>query len=219
MRPHAAQALVHPLRGRSLGPEPICELYKIWRSEVVGKATVFSPDAGTDRRVGAQDQWPPEDLPDRPMVMVANHPFGIGDGIAVLALAEQLGRPFRVLINVELLKMPEMRPYSLPIAFEETKEALTNNLAARHEAVKLLKEGVTIVIFPAGGVATAPKGFGQARRPAVEDVSGKAHPGREGERNAGLFLRPERLAVPSRQQTDEPGRAGGRMARWSARCR
>jgi putative hemolysin len=33
----------------------------------------------------------------------------------------------------------------------------------RHEAVKLLKEGVTIVIFPGGGVATAPKGFGRAK--------------------------------------------------------
>ena len=38
-------------------------------------------------------------LPDTPIVIVANHPFGIGDGIAVLSLAEQLGRPFRVLIN------------------------------------------------------------------------------------------------------------------------
>ena len=28
--------------------------------------------------------------------------------------------------------------------------------------MRLLKEGVTIVVFPAGGVATAPKGFGRA---------------------------------------------------------
>ena len=33
--------------------------------------------------------WPPENIPDGPIVIVANHPFGIGDGIAVLALAEQ----------------------------------------------------------------------------------------------------------------------------------
>ena len=81
----------------------------------------------------------------------------------MLALAEQLGRPFRVMINAELLKIPEMAPYSLPIDFNETREALANNLAVRHEAVKLLKEGVTIVVFPGGGVATAPKGFGKAR--------------------------------------------------------
>ena len=36
------------------------------------------------------------------------------------------------------------------------------NMATRHEAVRLLKSGVTVVVFPAGGVATAPKGFGRA---------------------------------------------------------
>ncbi len=38
-------------------------------------------------------EWPPP-RPKAPLVIVANHPFGIGDGIAVLSLAEQLGRPF-----------------------------------------------------------------------------------------------------------------------------
>lgn len=94
--------------------------------------------------------------------MVANHPYGIGDGIAFLSLAEQLGRPFRVIINNDLLKVPEIRPYSLPISFEDTKEALALNLQTRKEAVRLLKEGVTIVIFPAGGVATAHMGVGRA---------------------------------------------------------
>jgi putative hemolysin len=42
------------------------------------------------------------DIPDTPIVMVANHPYGIGDGIAFLSLAEQLGRPFRVIINNDL---------------------------------------------------------------------------------------------------------------------
>ncbi len=145
-------------------------------------------------------QWPPQNLPDGPLVIVANHPFGIGDGIAVLSLAEQLGRPFRVMIHRDLLKIREMEPYSLPVDFEETKEALKNNLAVRHEAVRLLKEGVTIVIFPAGGVATAPKGFGKAAGPAVEDVSRQAGAGSQGFGHPGAFFRPERPAVPPRQQ-------------------
>ena len=107
-------------------------------------------------------QWPPQKLPDSPLVLVANHPFGIGDGIAVLSLAERLGRPFRVMIHKDLLKVREMEPYSLPIDFSETREALKNNLATRHEALRLLKAGTVIVVFPAGGVATAPKGFGKA---------------------------------------------------------
>lgn len=107
--------------------------------------------------------WPPENVPDTPLVLIANHPYGIGDGIAFLSLAEQLGRPFRVIINNDLMRVPEIVPYSLPISFDETKEAVALNLKTRQEAVQLLKQGVTIVIFPSGGVATAPKIVGQAQ--------------------------------------------------------
>ena len=45
------------------------------------------------------------------------------------------------------------------------------NMKSRHEAVRLLKEGTTIVVFPEGGVATARKGFGRA-----EDLPWKMFP-------------------------------------------
>ncbi len=155
------------------GRNHYARLYNHWRHEVVGKSErIFGPMLDLiDLRMRIQGEWPPRHLPDTPIVIVANHPFGIGDGIAVLSLAEQLGRPFRVLINNELLKVPEMEPYSLPVSFEETKEALAINMQTRHEAVRLLKEGVTVVVFPAGGVATARKGFGRA-----EDLPWKIFP-------------------------------------------
>jgi putative hemolysin len=155
------------------GRNRYAKLYARWRSDIVGKSDrIFGEMLQLiDVRLRLQGEWPPRHLPDTPLVIVANHPFGIGDGIAVLALAEQLGRPFRVLINNELLKVPEMAPYSLPVSFEETKEALALNMATRHEAVRLLKEGVTIVIFPAGGVATARSGWGRA-----EDLPWKIFP-------------------------------------------
>jgi putative hemolysin len=170
--PKLKRWFIRSIEGLS-GRDRYTRLYEIWRNDIVGK---------TDRVFGkmldlinvelkVQGTWPPEHIPEGPIVMVANHPFGIGDGIAVLALAEQLGRPFRVLINNELLKVPEMAPYSLPVSFEETKEALALNMQTRHEALRLLKEGVTVVIFPAGGVATAKKGFGRA-----EDLPWKMFP-------------------------------------------
>ena len=116
-----------------------------------------------DVQLGLAQQWPPKNLPEGPLVLVANHPFGIGDGVAILALAEQLGRPFKVLINNDLMKIKELERYALPVSFDETKEALALNMRTRHESVRLLKEGVTIVVFPAGGVATAQKVFGKAR--------------------------------------------------------
>ncbi len=155
------------------GRNRYAKLYNQWRLNIVGKSDrIFGEMLDLiNVSVRVQGEWPPRHLPDTPVVIVANHPFGIGDGIAVLALAEQLGRPFRVLINNELLKVPEMAPYSLPISFEETKEALAINMQTRHEAVRLLKEGVTLIVFPAGGVATAKKGFGRA-----EDLPWKMFP-------------------------------------------
>ncbi|AZV22283.1 GNAT family N-acetyltransferase [Mesorhizobium sp. M7A.F.Ce.TU.012.03.2.1] len=163
-QPALTRWFIHSVEGLS-GRDRYTALYDFWRRQVVPTGErVFSRMLDLiDVRVRTSDQWPPAQLPNTPLVIVANHPFGIGDGIAVLSLAEQLGRPFRVMIHKDLLKIREMEPYSLPIDFSETKDALKNNMAVRHEAVRLLKEGVTIVVFPAGGVATAPKGFGRAR--------------------------------------------------------
>lgn len=172
--PRLKRWFIRSVEGLS-GRDRYAALYDFWRRNI----------APTGERVFGQmlelvgigvktvGQWPPVDLPGTPLVIVANHPFGIGDGIAVLSLAEQLGRPFRVMIASELLRIREMEPYSLPVDFSGTKEALKNNLEIRHEAVRLLKAGVTIVVFPAGGVATAPKGFGVA-----EDLPWKMFPAR-----------------------------------------
>lgn len=170
--PKLKRWFIRSIEGLS-GRDRFTRLYEIWRNDIVGKTDrVFGKMLdliNVDLKV--EGTWPPANIPEGPVVIVANHPFGIGDGIAVLALAEQLGRPFRVLINNELLKVPEMAPYSLPVSFEETKEALAINMQTRHEALRLLKEGVTVVIFPAGGVATARKGFGRA-----EDLPWKMFP-------------------------------------------
>lgn len=45
------------------------------------------------------------------------------------------------------------------------------NMKSRNEAVRLLKDGTTIIVFPAGGVATARRGFGRA-----EDLPWKLFP-------------------------------------------
>ena len=170
--PKLKRWFIRSIEGLS-GRDRFTRLYEIWRNDIVGKTDrVFGKMLDLiDVDLKVTGSWPPENIPDGPIVIVANHPFGIGDGIAVLALAEQLGRPFRVLINNELLKVPEMVPYSLPVSFEETKEALALNMQTRHEALRLLKDGVTVVIFPAGGVATAKKGFGRA-----EDLPWKMFP-------------------------------------------
>ncbi len=164
--------VIRTVEGMS-GRKRYVRLYETWRRDVIGKSErVFGRMLELiDISLTVRGEWPPKNLPETPVVIIANHPYGIGDGIAILSLAEQLGRPFRTLINDQLLKVPEMQPFSLPVSFEETREALMLNMATRNEAVRLLKEGVTIVVFPAGGVATAPRGFGMA-----EDLPWKMFP-------------------------------------------
>ncbi len=147
------------------GRRKILDLYEVWKDTIIGTSDYIWSDLlgliNIDVEMEA-GEWPPKDLPKGPLVLIANHPYGIGDGLAILSLAEQLNRPFKILINNELLKVPEVRPFSLPVDFEENKQALKTNMETRKEALRLLDEGTTIVIFPGGGVATAPKPFGRA---------------------------------------------------------
>lgn len=171
--PPAARAfirLVETLAGR----DRFADLYDHWRREVFPTGDrVFGRMLDLIDLKVCRTGIAPEPASGEPLVMVANHPFGIGDGIAILSLAESLGRPFKVMIHADLLRVSEMSGYALPVDFSETRDALKRNMAVRHEALRLLREGVTIVVFPAGGVATAPRGFGPA-----EDLPWKLFPAR-----------------------------------------
>lgn len=150
---------------RMSGLQHLRPRYEIWRNEIAGKhPRMFNVGIDmleTSLVINAR-QWPPQAIDDKPVVIIANHPFGIGDGIAVLALAEDLGRPYRVLLNTDFMRVPEVRPFALPIDFSDTPEAVETNLRTRNEARALMKQGVTMVIFPAGGVATARWPWGMA---------------------------------------------------------
>jgi putative hemolysin len=173
--PRLKRWFIRSVEGLS-GRDRFAALYDHWRRNIAPtRERIFGRMLElVDIKLRISGHWPLKKLPEAPLVIVANHPFGIGDGISVLSLAETLGRPFRVMIHKDLLKIVEMEPYALPISFEETKEALKANMAVRNEALALLKAGVTVVVFPAGGVATAPKGgFGRA-----EDLPWKMFPAR-----------------------------------------
>ncbi len=165
--PRLKRWIIHTIEGLS-GREKFLPLYRYWRDHIVPKSphpygeVLNLVDVKMHVTTANGAAWPPPIPKETPLVMIANHPFGIGDGIAILAMAEQLGRPFKVLINNQLLRIPEIRPYSLPIDFDETRAAQEINLATRKEALRLLAAGTTIIVFPAGGVATAKGMFGRA---------------------------------------------------------
>lgn len=101
-----------------------------------------------------------------PAVIVANHPYGVLDGLVMCWLIEKVRSDFLVLTHSALLRAPEARPYLLPVDFTGTKEAFETNLQTRDRARKHLAEGGCIVVFPAGAVSTAPDKLG--RKPATD---------------------------------------------------
>ncbi|MBL8907736.1 MAG: lysophospholipid acyltransferase family protein [Rhizobiales bacterium] len=102
-----------------------------------------------------------------PVVFIANHPFGVLDGIVLCWLASRLRSDLRVLVHTLLCQPPELRDVFLPIDFGPTDEARATTLRARANALQWLREGHAIGVFPGGSVATSLKPFtGAARDPA-----------------------------------------------------
>jgi putative hemolysin len=99
------------------------------------------------------------------LLIVANHPFGVVDGLAVGHLGMRLRGNVRVLTNSLLCRVPEVDPHLLPVDFSGTPEARRLTAETRRKAADLLAEGKVVAIFPGGGVATANRPF---RGPAVD---------------------------------------------------
>jgi len=91
------------------------------------------------------------------LVVVANHPFGVLDGVIVCQLVARVRPDFRVLTNSVLYRADEIKSFLLPVDFTETKEALDTNLKSRAAAKRHLMGGGCLIVFPAGGVSTTPR--------------------------------------------------------------
>ena len=102
--------------------------------------------------------------PAGPLVVVANHPFGLVDGVAICDLIARVRTDFRVLAHAAVGSVPEIAHYMFPLDFSENKLALAINLETRARARRWLRDGGAIIIFPAGGVSTA-KPLGRAVDP------------------------------------------------------
>jgi putative hemolysin len=92
-----------------------------------------------------------------PLVVVANHPFGVLDGVIVCHLVNRVRGDFRILTNAVLNRADEVKEYLLPVDFTESPEALQTNLKSRATAKHHLLNGGCLIVFPAGGVSTTPK--------------------------------------------------------------
>ncbi|MBM3519580.1 MAG: glycerol acyltransferase [Alphaproteobacteria bacterium] len=100
-----------------------------------------------------------------PVLFIANHPYGVLDGITLTWLATKVRPDTKVLANDVLCQAPEAAENLLPVAFAPTREARETNVRSRLAAQAWLREGHAVGIFPGGGVSTSEKPL---RGPAVD---------------------------------------------------
>lgn len=95
-----------------------------------------------------------------PLIIVANHPFGIIDPIMLARWAAQFRPDLKVMTNSLMLAMKELEDHVIPVDPFGGEKAAKKNLAPMKEAIRLLRGGGTLVIFPAGEVASYKPGRG-----------------------------------------------------------
>lgn len=100
-----------------------------------------------------------------PVIVVANHPHGMVDGMIFADLIGRVRPDYRILTRSLLTAIDEVAgSYMIPVPFSHDPDALKKGVEMRAAAMKHLKEGGVVALFPSGQVAASESFFG----PAVE---------------------------------------------------
>ena len=145
------------------GSKQVFAIYEKLKSEPFEVANFFKGAMKETQVKCHYDQEKIKKIPkDGPLIIIANHPFGIVDGMIMCDIAARVRGDFRILINSVLCVDEDLNNHFLPVDFDQTKEAIKTNIATKQKATEAIKEGIPLVIFPSGHVSTADRfGFGK----------------------------------------------------------
>ena len=91
-----------------------------------------------------------------PLLIIANHPFGIIDGLILCSIASRYRKDFKIMTHETLKLIPELDQFILPIEFnDKSKDTIKNNINTSKKAKKYLLDGGLLIIFPSGGVTVS----------------------------------------------------------------
>ena len=100
-----------------------------------------------------------------PVVVVANHPHGMVDGMIFADLIGRVRPDYRILTRSLLTSIDEVAgSYMIPVPFPHDPDAQRKGVEMRTKAMAHLKEGGVVALFPSGVVAASESWWG----PAVE---------------------------------------------------
>jgi putative hemolysin len=107
------------------------------------------------------DRFPKEG----PVIVVANHPHGMVDGMIFADLIGRVRPDYRILTRSLLTSIDEVAgSFMIPVPFPHDPNAQRKGVEMRAKAMNHLKAGGVVALFPAGGVAASQTYFG----PAIE---------------------------------------------------
>ncbi|MFC6585283.1 lysophospholipid acyltransferase family protein [Sulfitobacter aestuariivivens] len=100
-----------------------------------------------------------------PVVVVANHPHGMVDGMIFADLIGRVRQDYRILTRSLLTSIDEVAgSYMIPVPFPHDPDAQRKGVEMRAKAMAHLKDGGVVCLFPSGVVASSETWWG----PAVE---------------------------------------------------
>jgi putative hemolysin len=107
------------------------------------------------------------------LILIANHPYGILDGLMMGYILSKVRGDFRILANSVFRRAEELNRFILPISFDDSKAAVQQNLETRRLALDYLARGGAIGVFPGGTVSTSARPFGPPMDPGWRHFTAK----------------------------------------------
>ena len=120
------------------------------------------------RHMGIRLDTPPVEIAripaTGPVIVVANHPHGLVDGMIMAEMVSRVRPDFRILTRSLLTGIPEIEEFMIPVPFPHEENSRELGLQMRDLTMAHLKNNGVVILFPAGKVASAETWFG----PAIE---------------------------------------------------
>ena len=95
-----------------------------------------------------------------PLVIVANHPHGLVDGMVLAELIGTVRTDYKILTRSLLTGVKQIDQFMIPVPFDHEENALQKSLQMRRLAMKHLENDGVLVLFPSGKVASSDTVFG-----------------------------------------------------------
>tara|TARA_Y100000590_G_scaffold437979_1_gene560251 strand:+ start:308 stop:1132 length:825 start_codon:yes stop_codon:yes gene_type:complete len=154
---NAAQRLIIKLIENLTGKKKLEKLYKDYSLSPSDPIDFWSDIIKLMKIKVVNKSIKPLNIPKKGSLMViANHPFGIIDGLILCSLISKKRDDFKIMTHETLKFLPQLDKFILPVDFSNNKkENLKVNIETANRAKQHLKNNGALIIFPSGSVSIA----------------------------------------------------------------